>query len=212
MLATPEYSEHDVIGNVFTMLFAGEDTTANTLAWATSLLAQDPPPRARLQAEADAVAGRRPHARRAPRPSDAMVFAEAVFREAARLKSVAPIIFVEPLADTAVAGVELPAGTRVVCLTRQVGRPERARALRSRPLAGQRPTTRTFLSFGAGPRFCPGRNLAFLEGKTALAMLARNFECELAGPAAARALRLHDEPGRPAREAAPAVRCARPTD
>ena len=41
---------------------------------------------------------------------------------------------------------------------------------------------KTFLAFGAGPRFCPGRNLAFLEGKTALAMLARNFEWELAGP------------------------------
>ena len=40
----------------------------------------------------------------------------------------------------------------------------------------------TCVVFGAGPRFCPGRNLAFLEGKTALAMLARSFEWELAGP------------------------------
>jgi len=41
------------------------------------------------------------------------------------------------------------------------------------------------LAFGAGPRFCPGRNLAFLEGKAALAMLARSFEITLdptAGP------------------------------
>jgi cytochrome P450 len=41
------------------------------------------------------------------------------------------------------------------------------------------------LAFGAGPRFCPGRNLAILESKTALAMIARNFEWELdesAGP------------------------------
>jgi cytochrome P450 len=35
------------------------------------------------------------------------------------------------------------------------------------------------LSFGAGPRFCPGRNLAFLEAKSALAMIAHNFELEL---------------------------------
>jgi cytochrome P450 len=39
-----------------------------------------------------------------------------------------------------------------------------------------------FLTFGAGPRFCPGRNLAFLEAKAALAMLGRNFTWELAGP------------------------------
>jgi len=37
------------------------------------------------------------------------------------------------------------------------------------------------LSFGAGPRFCPGRNLALLESKTVLAMIARNFEWELYG-------------------------------
>ncbi len=40
----------------------------------------------------------------------------------------------------------------------------------------------TFLTFGAGPRFCPGRNLAFLEGKSAIAMLGRNFEIEPVGP------------------------------
>ncbi len=28
---------------------------------------------------------------------------------------------------------------------------------------------------GAGPRFCPGRNLAILEIKMAMAMLCRNF-------------------------------------
>jgi hypothetical protein len=41
------------------------------------------------------------------------------------------------------------------------------------------PDPKSFLNFGAGPRFCPGRNLAFLEAKTALAMIARNFEIEL---------------------------------
>jgi cytochrome P450 len=181
MLATPEYSERDVIGNVFTMLFAGEDTTANTLAWATSLLAQDPASRMRLQAEADAVLG----SARTPSSAetvDGMGFAEAVFREAARLKSVAPIIFVEPLADTAVAGVELPAGTRIACLTRQVGRPEVPERFDPARWLSNGHDQRTFLAFGAGPRFCPGRNLAFLEGKTALAMLARNFDWELAGP------------------------------
>ena len=38
---------------------------------------------------------------------------------------------------------------------------------------------KSFLAFGAGPRFCPGRNLAFLEAKAAVAMLARNFHVSL---------------------------------
>ena len=36
--------------------------------------------------------------------------------------------------------------------------------------------TRAFLPFGAGPRYCPGRNLAMLEATMVAAMLVRNFE------------------------------------
>jgi cytochrome P450 len=180
LLTNPDYSEQDITGNVFTMLLAGEDTTANTLAWAVFMLAEDQPSQARLRAEADAVLGDDASPQHAE-SADAMRFGEAVFREAARLKSVAPILFLEPLGDTRVAGVDIPAGTRIVALTRLAARPERvARFAPDRWLADS--PHPVFLTFGAGPRFCPGRNLAFLEAKAALAMLARNFEWELAGP------------------------------
>jgi cytochrome P450 len=39
---------------------------------------------------------------------------------------------------------------------------------------------KAFLHFGAGPRFCPGRYLASLEMKMALATLSRNFSVEYA--------------------------------
>ena len=179
MLTRPEYSDADVAGNVFTMLLAGEDTTANTLAWATYILGQDPASQRRLATEADATLGPDRTPQRAE-AADAMRFGEAVFRESARLKSTVPVIFLEPNTDTTVAGVELPAGTRVVALTRQAARPERvARFDPDRWLDGAE--NPVFLTFGAGPRFCPGRNLAFLEGKTALAMLGRNFDIEPVG-------------------------------
>lgn len=180
MLTLPGYDERDVFGNVFTMLLAGEDTTANTLSWAAYLLARDSGAQARLAEEADAVLGDE----RIPRQAedvDRMRFAEAVFREAARLKSTAPLLFFEPNADTAAGDVELPQGTRIVCLTRQIGRPRLQERFDPDRWLTDEHDGRRFLSFGAGPRFCPGRNLAFLEGKTALAMLARNFEWEPAG-------------------------------
>ena len=110
-----------------------------------------------------------------------MRFGEAVFRETARLKSTAPLLFFEPNQDTTAGGVELPEGTRIVCLTRQIGRPRRRERFDPERWLADGTDARTFLSFGAGPRFCPGRNLAFLEGKTALAMVARNFTWEPAG-------------------------------
>jgi cytochrome P450 len=162
------------------MLLAGEDTTANTLSWAMYLLARDPAAQARLAAEADAVLGDERIPQRAE-DVDRMRFAEAAFREAARLKSTAPLLFFEPNADTSAGGVELPAGTGVIVLTRQVGRPRHPERFDPDRWLTDSADPKTFLSFGAGPRFCPGRNLAFLEGKTALTMLARNFEWEPIG-------------------------------
>jgi cytochrome P450 len=180
MLTMPGYDDHDVFANVFTMLLAGEDTTANTLSWALYLLARDPAAQRRLQAEADTALG----AERIPAAAevvDRMRFAEAVFRESARLKATAPLLFFEPNQDTVAGGVQLPQGTRIVCLTRQIGRPLRRERFDPDRWLTDGTDPRSFLAFGAGPRFCPGRNLAFLEGKTALAMLARNFSWEPAG-------------------------------
>ena len=135
--AEGRYSDEEVVGNTLTMLIAGEDTTAHSLAWASFLLAGDPAAQERLAAEALDVLGHDRTPQRAE-AADAMRFGEAVLREAMRLKSTAPIILVEPLADTTVAGVDLPAGTRVATLTRQAGLAERRVALRPRPLARRR--------------------------------------------------------------------------
>ncbi len=107
-----------------------------------------------------------------------------------RLKAVANGATVETLADTTVCDTHIPAGTRLILEFRHVGRgaggPEYqpARWLDSASENGGQRTgpsidQKSFLAFGAGPRFCPGRNLAFLESKTAMAMIARNFHIEL---------------------------------
>ena len=178
--AEGRYSDKEVVGNTLTMLIAGEDTTAHTLAWASFLLAGDPAAQERLAAEALDVLGPDRTPQRAE-AADGMRFGEAVLREAMRLKSTAPILLVEALADTFVAGVDLPAGTRVATLTRQAGLASGGSRFDPDRWLDRGADTKAFLTFGSGPRFCPGRNLAFLEGKAALAMLMRNFEISLAG-------------------------------
>ena len=97
-----------------------------------------------------------------------------------RLKAVAPGLFVEPLADTEIAGIGVPAATKLILLTRQrVDSTSAADARRALTRAREQPDQKAFLAFGAGPRFCPGRNLAFLESTSAMAMIARNFEVTL---------------------------------
>jgi cytochrome P450 len=179
-----------ILANVFTLLLAGEDTTSHTMAWAISALATMPEVQARWAEEARDVLAENLYPT-TYETVDRFPYGEGVLRESMRLKSVAPINAAEPLADTEVAGIAMPAGTRLLFLTRKAGLRDVERAREFRPERWlddpdiAPPDQKSFLTFGAGPRFCPGRNLAFLEAKTALAMIARNFEISLdptAGP------------------------------
>ncbi len=185
------FTDEEIIGNVLTLLLAGEDTTSHSMAWTIWALATRPEIQARWAEEASEVLGEQPYATEYD-TVQGFSYGEGVIRESMRLQPVVPITGVEPLADTVVAGVHLPAGTRVMLLHRHAGLRDVERAGEFVPErwledGGElpAPSQKSFLNFGSGPRFCPGRNLAFLEAKTALGMIARNFEVELdpsAGP------------------------------
>jgi cytochrome P450 len=167
------YSDQEVFGNTFTMLLAGEDTTAHSLSWIAWFMTRDPVLQHRLADAAHATLGDA-HVPHSAEAAATFAYGHAVLREAMRLKSTAPMLFLEALKDTTVAGVEIAQGTRVALLTRHAATrgdgafdPERER------------DPKRFLTFGAGPRFCPGRNLALLEASVALAVLARGFEVAL---------------------------------
>lgn len=176
------FSDQEILANVFTILLAGEDTTANTLAWTIWFLATRPEIQARLAAEADGVLGDEvvPVEHKA---TERLTYAEAVLRESMRLKSVSTVMAIEPLEDVTICETLIPARTRLLLLTRQATASAAGRSEEFHPERWLEDSEETrapkSLSFGAGPRFCPGRNLAFLESMVALAMISRNFELRL---------------------------------
>lgn len=180
------FSEAVIVGNALTMLVAGEDTTANTLAWAVHHLCDQPDARAELRREADAVFEGRHGAPRDLDQANALTYAGAVAQETMRLRPVAPLLFLEPLRDVVLEGVAIPRGTTIVLLTRPpavaADVPEANRFLPERWLAktpaDQREGTARAIPFGSGPRICPGRSLALLEMRVVLASLYRNFDIE----------------------------------
>lgn len=184
-----QLSDADIFGNTMTLLLAGEDTTANTLAWMMHFLALHPQVQEELRREVDGVVGGARLWTDAAQ-GDRFRYVEAVMSEALRLEPVAPAFFLTALKDVVLGDVAVPAGTVVVLATRaaarQPGQFERAddfrpeRWLAATPQAyAQKPP----MPFGAGPRVCPGRNLAVTEIKSVAAMLARNFRLEpAAGP------------------------------
>jgi len=168
-----------VAGNVLTMLLAGEDTTANTLAWMIYLLSRHPEALARARDEVSSIDLEKYE------QVSALPFIDACINETMRLKPVAPIIMLEATRDTVVAGIEVPKGTLVMCLMRAGPTDERrfpdaqafdpARWLSGSPASSAK---RVAMPFGAGPRLCPGRYLAMLEMKMVMAMLLGGFDID----------------------------------
>jgi cytochrome P450 len=172
-------TDEAVVGNVSTMLIAGEDTTAHSIAWLLQLLHQHPKCLALAVAES---------VRLAAEPSqytieamDNMVYLEACISESMRLKPVAPFISLEAVQNTTIDDVAVPKGTTILCLLRydsvsDMHFKEAATFNPERWLATSAEIDkRISIPFGSGPRTCPGRYLALLEIKLAVAMLLSRF-------------------------------------
>ncbi len=173
----------EIQGNIITILLAGEDTTAHTLSWLVYLMTEHPEVQFKMQQEADAILGSGT-ALHDIGAVEQLHYIEAVVHETMRLKSVTPVFFLEPNRDVELAGMAIPKGTFLMLVNRYAALQEKnftgAHEFKPERWLESNPTQcahnrNAGTPFGAGPRFCPGRNLALLEIKTAMAMLCKNF-------------------------------------
>jgi len=180
-------SEDEISGNVFTMLSASEDTTANSLAWTIHLLHQNRTSWERVVREVESQPPSGTDAQTLEQ-TRALPYMDACINEAMRLRPVAPLLFFDAVHDTQVLDIAIPKDTTVFCVMR-AGATDGAAledASEFRPerwLDGADPGQAHALKhlcmpFGAGPRLCPGRYLALLEMRMVLSMLARNFDLD----------------------------------
>jgi cytochrome P450/nitrite reductase/ring-hydroxylating ferredoxin subunit len=181
------FSDDVIWSNLVTMLVGGEDTTTFTLAWAIHELCDSPRWAAELRDEADEVIGSMEVAADID-AVNSLVRANAAVNETMRLRTVSPCITLEANDDLVLGDILVPKATLVCALTRPaVLKAENfADPLAFRPerwldqLDGPRNVS-TCMPFGSGPRMCPGRSLAYLEMKTLLSMLYKNFVVERVG-------------------------------
>ncbi len=183
-----ELTDADISGNVLTMLLAGEDTTATTLAWIIWFLHRHREVRDQASREVKEVLGDDA----CPTSHDQLRlldFIEACANETMRLRPVAPILLVEAVRETVVGGLTVPSGALLMCLTRpgaiderHFPDPQTFRPMRWVVGTGAPEVTssarRAAIPFGTGPRMCPGRYLAIAEIKMVIAMVLASFEVE----------------------------------
>lgn len=168
---------------MLTLLLAGEDTTANTLAWAMDFLADRPDLQAALYEEIKT---------RSAIDTDVgydeltcFPLVSAVLHETLRLKPVAPHLYLEPIHDEMIEGYHVPAGTTLIALLSGDGFdeslfPQCHQFDPYRWLTMTDEVKRDFanklMPFGFGPRLCPGRQLSLVEMRLCLIALIKRFQ------------------------------------
>jgi cytochrome P450 len=168
---------------VATLILAGHETTAVTLFWCLTLLAQDPAEQLRVAEEAGG-ADLSPEGAYAVLPR--LVRTKAVVQETLRLYPPAFVLVREAMGPDRLGGLEI-APSNVVMVAPWVL--HRHTKLWDNPLAfdpnrfmpdATPPARFSYLPFGAGPRICVGAQFALTEATLVLAMLAGRFSVSLA--------------------------------
>jgi len=173
-------SDRQLRDEVMTLLLAGHETTANTLAWTLYLLAQNPEEQSRLAVEvSEVLGGRVAQAAELHR----LPYTQMVLMESQRLYPPAWAIGRKSIGEFEVGGYRLRAGTNVVISQWVLHRdprfyPEPDRFHPGRWRENNLPKF-AYLPFGAGPRVCVGASLALTESALVLATLMQHFRFSL---------------------------------
>jgi cytochrome P450 len=170
-----------LVDEVSTMIVAGHETTALTLFWACTLLAQARPWQDALAAEAQRLDL---SADGAAASLQQLVLTRAVVEETLRLYS--PAFMTGRLANQSheICGTAVPVGSIILLpywllhrSPRWWSRPEAFDPARF--LNGAEPDRLTFLPFGVGRHVCIGAQLAMSEAILATARLVQKFTIEM---------------------------------
>jgi cytochrome P450 family 135 len=151
-----------------TLLLAGHETTATSVAWAVERLVRHPHKLARLVAEIDAVDA-----------TGEERYMNAVIAETLRVRPVVPIVARMLTQQLDVDGYALPQGTRVtpsIYLTNRNARVyDDPQSFRPERFEHSAPETFAWIPFGGGIRRCIGASFAQLEMKLMLRTMLREL-------------------------------------
>ncbi|MDQ3024684.1 MAG: cytochrome P450 [bacterium] len=174
-------TDRQLLDEILTLIVAGHETTASSLNWFWTLLAQAHNYRQRLHIELDAAAPGLP----AYEDLDGFGLVQSGVAETLRMYPPGWLLTRRSIDASTIDAFNLPAGSDVLVSPYIV---QRHPAFWPRPdvfdpdrFIHATPASHrfAFLPFGLGPRACIGEHLAMIEMHTHVAMLARQFELTL---------------------------------
>jgi cytochrome P450 len=166
-------TDEELRNELLTLVLAGHETTANTIAWAFERLLRHPDVYARLRDET--------------RSGDGAEYIDATIHETMRVRPVVPVIGRRVTVPWRFGGVVAAEGSRVlVGIVMTHHRPDLyPDPFRFDPdrFIGVKPSTNAWLPFGGGTRRCLGATLAMEEMRIVLSEIARRTDLAVVDPA-----------------------------
>ncbi len=189
LVADPTQSDEELRDHLVTLLLAGHETTASTLAWAFHDLSRQPAVLARVQRAAD---------------EDDSAYLEATVKEAMRLRPVIREVARRLTVPTRVAGYDLPAGVvvfpSIVLVHRRSAVWPSPEQFRPERFLDGNPPPATWIPFGGGIRRCLGAALAMAEAQAVLKAVLQRVDITPGGrPERTKMRNITTVPGRGAR-------------
>jgi cytochrome P450 len=176
-------SDRELRDQLMTLLLAGHETTALSLAWAVEEIVRRPDVRARILDEVSSASS----------PADPLPYLDATIKEVLRLHPVTPLLGRKLAAPVKLGEHEIPAGTFLVPNVFMV---QRHPSFWSEPDAFQperfldkKPDPYAWLPFGGGARRCIGMAFALLEMRVVLATMFSELDLAPSGKPAGLSLR-----------------------
>ena len=186
LLSSKQLTKDDLLASVIDLLFAGVDTTSNTMQWVLYMMGKNPEKQKVLYREVTSVLAHDEHAN--AQALTKMPYLKAWIRETLRLYPVLSSLPRLLSEDLLLSGYKIPAGTQVNIMFYAMGRNEKIfedatefkpeRWLRKRDGSSEEFDAFASLPFGFGTRMCIGRRLAETELYLLLARVVQEFDVQ----------------------------------
>nr|UOU03247.1 cytochrome P450 3049F1 [Brachionus rubens] len=180
-----KFDVENMIDDFVTFFVAGQETTANTLAFVMLELGRNPHVLEKLRLEIDSVLGSKSFI--SYEDITKLTYTNCVYKETLRLWPPIPEIARKSNKNISINGLDVPSGSWIEVSTYVSGRfddyfQEPEKFIPERFLRESETTkikNYTYFPFSLGARNCIGQNLAQLVGKTFIAKFVQNFDFTL---------------------------------
>ncbi|GFW36027.1 cytochrome P450 4V2 [Trichonephila clavipes] len=177
-----ELNEEETVKEIVTFILAGFETVAMSMTWALYLIGLRPDIQERIHEELDKVFGEDIDRDATEEDLNQLNYLHCVLMESNRIYPTVPIFGREALKDTVICGYTIPKGASCAVPSYFLHRdenvfpdPEKFDPDRFSPQNSTKIPEGAYVPFSAGPRNCIGQRFAWMEMKTIMSAILRNY-------------------------------------